>query len=190
MGIDALSENRAAARRAVFLDRDGVLNRVELRNGRPHPPASLAALEILPRVDEALRLLRDAGYLRIVVTNQPDVARGTSSKAEVDAINDVLMQRLPLDWFEVCFHDDVARCACRKPEPGLILESARRFGVDPAASFMVGDRWRDIEAGHRARCRTILVGDGYGETFRARPEVTVASLYEATQWIWARAAAD
>ena len=190
MGIDALNEGRPGARRAVFLDRDGVLNRVELRNGRPHPPSSLAALEILPGVEEALQLLREAVYLRIVVTNQPDVARGATSKADVDAINDALRQRLPLDWFEVCFHDDAERCACRKPEPGLILESARRFGVDPAASFMVGDRWRDIEAGHRARCRTILVGDGYGETFRARPELTVPSLYEATRWILDRAAAD
>jgi D-glycero-D-manno-heptose 1,7-bisphosphate phosphatase len=132
MGIDRNT------RRAVFLDRDGVINRAVVRDGKPHPPARVEELEVIPGVAAALQRLKLAGYLLIVVTNQPDVARGTQSRAEVEAIHNKLASLLPIDEFRACYHDDGDACACRKPKPGLILESARAHGVDLRASVMVG----------------------------------------------------
>jgi D-glycero-D-manno-heptose 1,7-bisphosphate phosphatase len=170
-------------RPAVFLDRDGVLNEAILRNGRPCSPANLSELVITPGARAALEELKREGLLLIVVTNQPDVARGKASRAEVDKINARLAAILPLDVIEVCEHDDEEQCDCRKPKPGMILRAREKLGVDLAASFMVGDRWRDIEAGRRAGCHTILIGDGYGETFSAAPTIKLASLPEAASWI-------
>jgi D-glycero-D-manno-heptose 1,7-bisphosphate phosphatase len=169
--------------RAVFLDRDGVLNRAVVRAGRPYPPASVEALEILPGVAEGLAALRAAGYLLLVVTNQPDVARGTLPRAAVEAIHRELLARLPLDGILCCWHDDADGCACRKPRPGLLREAARSRGLDLPASFMVGDRWRDTEAGQAAGCRTIFIDHGYQERRPDRFDARVASLAEAAAWI-------
>lgn len=166
-------------RRAVFLDRDGVINRAVIRDGKPYPPANLAELEVLPRVPEALHRIRDAGFATIVVTNQPDVARGTTTRAEVEAINAVLAERLAIDEFRVCYHDSADNCECRKPEPGLLLQAARERGLDLAASYMVGDRWRDVEAGQRAGCQTIFIDYSYDEKQPERWNHRVASLWEA-----------
>lgn len=138
------------ARKAVFLDRDGVLNEAVLRNGRPHPPADVSALRIPPDVPGLIQRLRDAGFLTIGVTNQPDVARGAQSRAAVDAINAALRAVVPLDDLLVCYHDDADACECRKPGPGLLIQAAARHGIDLGRSFMMGDRWRDVEAGRRA----------------------------------------
>jgi D-glycero-D-manno-heptose 1,7-bisphosphate phosphatase len=164
---------------AVFLDRDGVVNRAFVRNGTPHPPASLDELEILPGVAEALRLLRGDGYSLIVVTNQPDVKRGTLSSQFVDSIHERLRAELPLDAILTCFHDGADGCVCRKPEPGLLLRAARDFGLELSASFMVGDRWRDMEAGQRAGCRTFYVDYGYAERRPLAYDFRVTSLGEA-----------
>jgi D-glycero-D-manno-heptose 1,7-bisphosphate phosphatase len=173
----------AALRRAVFLDRDGVLNRAHIRNGRPYPPASLAELELLPGSAQACDDLHAAGFALIVVTNQPDIARGTQSTDAVDAIHHALQRQLPLDAVYVCPHDDGDRCSCRKPAPGLLLSAAVAHGVDLGASFMVGDRWRDVEAGRRAGCRTILLESSYTERRAERPDKVVTSLLEASDWI-------
>src|SRR5262249_35905993 len=141
MGVGALT-----MRRAVFLDRDGVLNRAVVRDGKPYPPARLEQLEILPGVVEACITLRTAGFTLVVVTNQPDVARGTQQRAVVQAINEVLRAQVPLDDFRVCYHDEPDGCTCRKPQPGLLLQAARDWQIDLVSSFMVGDSWRDIEA--------------------------------------------
>jgi transaldolase len=148
---------------AVFLDRDGVLNRALIREGKPYPPRTQEELEILPGVKESLQRLRLAGYRLIVVTNQPDVARGTTPRAQVEAFNAWLAERLPLDGFRVCFHDDGENCSCRKPKPGLLLETAAELGLDLPGSWMIGDRWRDVEAGQRAGCRTVWIDAGYRE---------------------------
>ena len=111
-------------RRAVFLDRDGVINRAFVRNGRPYPPASLQSLEILPRVPEALFALKAHGYALVVVTNQPDVSRETSSRESVDRIHERLKSELDLDAILTCFHDDADECDCRKPKPGLLFRAA------------------------------------------------------------------
>jgi len=167
--------------RAVFLDRDGVLNRAFVRGGKPYPPASLAELEIVPDAAPALARLKAAGYVLVVVTNQPDIARGTTTRAAVDEIHTRMAAMLPIDEFRVCPHDDRDACACRKPRPGLLLDPPT---TDVAASVMVGDRWRDIEAGRAAGCRaTILVDCDYDEEIRSEPDARVTSLSEAAEWI-------
>jgi D-glycero-D-manno-heptose 1,7-bisphosphate phosphatase len=170
-------------KRAIFLDRDGVINRTIVRDGKPYPPASLATLEILPGVADALHSLHEAGWLLIVVTNQPDVARGTTTIADVEAINAHLRNYLPIDEFRTCYHDNLDGCNCRKPLPGALFAAADAHGIDLASSYMVGDRWRDTEAGERAGCKTIFIDYGYTEK---QPEIVnhrVQSLTEAVDII-------
>jgi D-sedoheptulose 7-phosphate isomerase len=179
-------ESMAAAekRRAVFLDRDGVINRAFVRDGKPFPPPTPQELEILPGVPEALRDLKAHGYRLLVVTNQPDVGRGKQSRQALDAIHQSLLASLPLDDILVCVHTDQDKCDCRKPLPGMLLEAARQHHIDLSASFMVGDRWRDIEAGYNAGCKTILIDYGYSERPPDRvPDLRVGSLREAADWI-------
>jgi len=174
-------------RRAVFLDRDGVLNRAVVRDGKPYPPDSVAALEILPGVPDALEDLKAAGFLLLVVTNQPDVAKGTQSRAVVETIHRRLRTELPLDAIFVCYHQDSDGCDCRKPAPGLLLEAAARYGLDLSFCFMVGDRWRDVDAGCRAGCQTIFLDRGYRERGpENEPAARVGSLREAADWILER----
>ena len=170
-------------KRAVFLDRDGVINRAIVREGRPYPPADLAALEILPGAADAMHSLHKAGWLLIVVTNQPDVARGTKSRANVEAINAHLQQCLPIDEFRTCYHDSSDRCNCRKPLPGALLAAADAHGIDLASSYMIGDRWRDTEAGERAGCKTIFLDYGYYEKQPEKFNHRVCSLAEAADII-------
>lgn len=170
-------------KRAVFLDRDGVINLALVRDGKPYPPASLAELEILPGVADAMQSLHDAGWLLIVVTNQPDVARGTTLLADVEAINLYLQQSLPIDEFRTCYHDSSDGCDCRKPLPGALIAAANAHGIDLTSSYMVGDRWRDTEAGARAGCKTIFIDYGYDEKQPESFNHRVYSLAEATQII-------
>jgi D-glycero-D-manno-heptose 1,7-bisphosphate phosphatase len=167
-------------RAAVFLDRDGVINRTFIRDGTPYPPVSLRDLEILPHVPEALNALKAQGYSLVVVTNQPDVARGTASRELVDSIHERLKGELGLDAIFTCFHDDADDCDCRKPKPGLLFRAAHDLGIDLTSSFMVGDRWRDVEAGRRAGCRTLFVDCGYRESASHACDFRVGSLLEAS----------
>lgn len=178
MGVDAVT-----MRRAIFLDRDGVLNRAIVVQGRPHPPATLEELELLPGVAEACEELRKAGFLLIVVTNQPDVARGTQRREVVEAINETLLSTVPIDDIRVCYHDDQDHCACRKPLPGLLMEAAREWQIDLSASYMVGDRWKDIESGRNAGCKTILIDCEYRDERPSSPNHRVRSLAEVPDQI-------
>jgi D-glycero-D-manno-heptose 1,7-bisphosphate phosphatase len=175
----------APPRRAVFLDRDGVLNRALVRDGKPYPPSSLAELEILPGAAEACAKLKQAGFLLVVATNQPDVARGKMSREVVESLHAHLSRALPLDRIEVCYHagHGASDCDCRKPRPGMLLRAARELNIDLQRSFMVGDRWRDIDCGHAAGCTTILVDYAYNEPLRQPPEHWVKSLAEAADVI-------
>ena len=175
MGIDAL-------KRAVFLDRDGVITAVTIRDGVTRPPADAEAVEVIAGVAPALDLLAAHDLLRIVVTNQPDVARGLQTRAGVDAINDRLLRDLALDAVFTCYHDDPDRCACRKPKPGLLFEAARRFDIDLGASFMVGDRASDIGAGRAAGCQTFLVHSSV-PIEPCEPDYNVAGLFDAARKI-------
>jgi D-glycero-D-manno-heptose 1,7-bisphosphate phosphatase len=173
-----------AVKAAVFLDRDGVINRSIVRNGRPYPPQRLEDLEILPGVQEALERLKVAGFATVVVTNQPDVARGRQTREVVEAMHSHLAELLSLDEFRVCYHDDQDGCPCRKPKPGLLMQTPID---DLARSVMVGDRWRDVEAGRRAGCRAaVLIDYDYaGEELTAEPDVRFRSLAESVDWILA-----
>ena len=170
--------------RAVFLDRDGVINEAVVRNRKPYPPANLDELKITVGTESALRELKDRGFKLIVVTNQPDVARGSQTQAAVEKINQALSKALPLDDIFVCYHSDENHCDCRKPKPGMLLDAARKHNIDLSRSYLVGDRWRDIDAGHNAGTKTILVDSGYNEREPSRPpEARVRSLREAADWI-------
>jgi D-glycero-D-manno-heptose 1,7-bisphosphate phosphatase len=171
--------------RAVFLDRDGVLNGLVMRNGKATAPFSLDELQILPGVPEALAALHAAGFQLIVVTNQPDVAFGQAEKAHVEAINAHVRARLPIDDIRVCYHMDGDGCACRKPQPGMIYAAAVEREIELARSFLVGDRWRDIGAGKAAGCTTILV-NAFPEGTRVEPDVEVRDLSAAVDWIASR----
>lgn len=169
--------------KAVFFDRDGVLNHAVIKDEKPYPPSSLAELIITDGATSDLASLKKAGFLLIGVTNQPDVARGTTLQSTVEAINQSLLQQLPLDEILVCYHDDYHQCHCRKPLPGLLTTSAEKYHIDLAHSFMIGDRWRDIEAGQRAGCKTILIDYNYAEKKAVSPDFTTTSLSTAVEWI-------
>jgi D-glycero-D-manno-heptose 1,7-bisphosphate phosphatase len=172
--------------RAVFLDRDGVINANLERAGRPVAPTSLADFRILPGVENAVRRLKEYGYLIIVITNQPDVANGLTERATVEAMHDVIRAHLSVDDIKTCFHNDAAGCDCRKPKPGLILTAATEYDVDLAQSYVVGDRWRDVAAGRAAGCATIFIDYGYKQDGPNFPDRVAKSLQEATAFILGR----
>jgi D-glycero-D-manno-heptose 1,7-bisphosphate phosphatase len=172
--------------RAVFLDRDGVINRPIVVDGKPYPPRTLAEFEVLPGVARACTDLKTAGYFLVVVTNQPDVSRGTLKKEAVEAIHEAMVQQLPIDRIEVCYHAGAKfgeRCECRKPQPGMLIRAAAVLDIDLSRSFMVGDRWRDIDCGKLAGCKTIFIDWGYQEELREQPDFRANSLTKAVRWI-------
>ena len=168
---------------AVFLDRDGVINANVVRDGKPVAPTTLADFKLLDGVEEAVLRLKEAGFLIIVVTNQPDLANGRTTQAIMDAMHAELRRRVPVDAIKVCPHVDADNCDCRKPKPGMIIEAAREFSVDLYASYVVGDRWRDVVAGKAAGCLTFYVDYGYEQDGLCEPDVTVRSLSEAAAYI-------
>ncbi|MBV8481244.1 MAG: HAD family hydrolase [Verrucomicrobia bacterium] len=171
---------------AVFLDRDGVINRPIIREGRPYPPGSIAEFEILPGVEDACQALKNAGFLLVVVTNQPDVGRGTLDRGIVEEIHQLMAGRLPLDLVLTCFHGGEQYgqpCECRKPQPGMLRQAASRLQISLPDSYMVGDRWRDIDCGKRAGCKTVFIDWGYAEYLRETPDHLAPNLEEAARII-------
>jgi len=169
--------------KAIFLDRDGVINQVNLVDGIPYPPKDLSELILLPKVAEALQLFKDFGYFLIVITNQPDVARGKTKIETVEIINQFLKDSLPIDDIFTCYHDDIDDCNCRKPKPGSILKAAGQYNINIPGSFMIGDRWRDVEAGKNAGCKTFFIDYSYQEKQPESYDYKVKSLYEAAKII-------
>lgn len=169
-------------KRAIFLDRDGVLNQTIFRMGKPRAPYELNEFRLCEGVEEGISLLKENGFLLVVVTNQPDVARGWVSREAVDAVNNKLRELLPVDDVVACFHTEKDHCECRKPRPGMLLKAARNFSIDLQNSWMIGDRYSDVEAGFKAGCKTILIGEGDtpGEFL---PDFRKASLLEAARLI-------
>ncbi len=174
--------------RAVFLDRDGVINRALEREGKPYPPTSVVEFEILPDVPAACAKLKKAGFLLVVATNQPDVGRGTLAREVVDAIHAHMSAQLPIDRVEVCFHPGkgLSNCDCRKPKPGMLLKAAKELNIDLARSWMVGDRWRDIDCGHAAGCKTVFIDRNYVEELKQKPDFSARNLGEAADIILAQ----
>lgn len=170
-------------KRAVFLDRDGVLNRPVIRQGHPHPPASVEEFAIYEEAAAGCARLKAAGFLLVVVTNQPDVGRGTQDRAEVEAMHDKLLRTLPmLDGIEVCWHAGARYgdpCDCRKPRPGMLWRAATAFQLDLSRSYLIGDRWRDIDCARAAGCRAVFIEHNYDEPLRSPPDFVVATFSEA-----------
>jgi len=179
MGVDPV-------RSAVFLDRDGVINQAIVRHGVPHPPHDVTECVLLPGVHQACQMLWAADYLLIVVTNQPDVARGLQSHKRVEAINAWVQRMLPIQQVLTCYHDNADRCECRKPKPGLLLQAAHRWGIALPRSVMVGDRWSDVEAGRAAGCLSILIEREYSGRERCQPHHIAQDLLSAAYVILRR----
>lgn len=180
MGINALS-------RAVFFDRDGVLNHSTMRAGKPHPPSHVGELRVWDDAKESVRLVVEAGFLPVIVTNQPDVARGTQRLETVAEINGEVARQTGITEVYTCYHDDADDCACRKPKPGLMLRAAADLGLDLSRSYLIGDRVKDIEAGRAAGCVTVFIDLQYPETaIDVGAELRASSLREAVDWILER----
>jgi D-glycero-D-manno-heptose 1,7-bisphosphate phosphatase len=171
--------------RAVFLDRDGTISRSLVRGGLPFAPTALSDFEILPEAPEACARLKRAGFLLVVVTNQPEVGRGTMKKETVEAMHAKMQREVPIDRVEVCYHPGhgASQCDCRKPKTGLLVNAARELNIDLARSWMVGDRWRDIDCGVAAGCRTVFVDRGYAESLKQAPDFRTRDLAEAAEII-------
>ena len=169
--------------RAVFLDRDGVVNRPMIRNGRTFAPQALADFELMPGIHELTQALQQAQFKIVVVTNQPDVAAGKVDRSVVDEMHKIIRRELQVDDIRACFHVDADACDCRKPKPGLLLSAAKDFGVDLRHSFIIGDTWRDMAAGKAAQCRTILLDTGYADEHRENADAVAHSLPEAGELI-------
>ena len=183
MGVGSLN-------RAVFFDRDGVLNDAIVRDGVPHPPGSLEELRVVPSARRAVDRVREAGYLAVAITNQPDAARGLTSIETIRAINARLEREAGLDAVYTCFHDDGDECACRKPKPGLLVRAAEEHDLDLQRCYVIGDRVKDVECGRAAGCTTIFLDFHYGETvLPVDADITAASLDEAIGAILVRSKA-
>lgn len=182
------SSPATAFRRAVFLDRDGTLNRQIIREGRPFPPTNLDQFALFPGVPAACAKLAAAGFALVVATNQPDVGRGTQSRAMVEAMHARLRELVPqIEHIEVCYASGLGKSSPpdrrRKPEPGMLLDAALSLDLDLSRSWMVGDRWRDIDCGKRAGVRTVFIDYGYAEELRALPDFTVPNFAAAAEVI-------
>ena len=169
--------------KAVFLDRDGVINANVDRGGKPVAPTSAKDFRILPGVDDAVAALKNAGFLIVVATNQPDIKTGRTSLSELEAMHAEIRRRMPVDAIKACFHVDADNCQCRKPRPGMLTEAAAELNISLADSYMIGDRWRDVEAGRAVGCRTFFVDWGYPQDGPLHPDWTVRSLAEAAKMI-------
>ena len=167
----------------VFLDRDGVLNRAFPEDGTTRPPWNVDELELLPGVPEAIERLRAAGFALVVVTNQPDVARGRQTCTEVEAINRKLSRQLPIDDIFACFHDTRDGCDCRKPKPGMLLAAARKWNLDLPGGFLIGDRWSDVAAAQAAGCRGVLIETPFSQADRCTPDYRTTGIATAVDWI-------
>lgn len=171
-------------KRAIFLDRDGVINQTIVKSGKPYPPKCLDDLQIIHGVMESLQKLNELGFYLYVITNQPDVARGKLLRAEVEKINTYIMKILPISDVHVCYHDDIDNCSCRKPKPGLLYKVRDRYNVNLEGSYMIGDRWKDIKAGQNAGCKTIFIDYNYRERKPEPPaNFSCSNLIEASDWI-------
>jgi len=173
----------SARAKAVFLDRDGVINRMYFRKGAYRSPQEPSEWAYLDGVEATLQALRDRGYLLLVCTNQPDVARGWLRREVVDEFHRRLATDLPVSRIYACFHDDASACACRKPKPGMLLQGGEEFHVDLAQSWMVGDRWKDIEAGRAAGCRTVYLRHDHDQEASGGPDFEIRALPELLEII-------
>mgnify|MGYP001191920302 FL=1 len=169
--------------RAVFFDRDGVINQALARDGHPFPPANWDEFSWVDGIKDVSKILKDAGFMLFCVTNQPDVRRGIQDRSVVEALHQYILVHLPLEKIYVCYHDDRDGCACRKPRPGMILKARDQYGLNLDSCWLVGDRWKDIDAGNAVGCQTVFLNYDYDETLRSSPDHTIFHLSELTSLI-------
>ena len=170
-------------KKSVFLDRDGVINKVYIKDGLPRSPNSSNELKILPGVRESIIKLKKLNFICLMVTNQPNVSRKKIDKNSVIQMNNFLKNEIALDDIFVCYHDDSDNCNCRKPKPGLLLQAGKKWDVDFKKSFMIGDRWKDIQAGEKMGCKTIFLDYKYSEKKPKKPDFVSDSLLNAAHII-------
>lgn len=170
--------------KAVFLDRDGVINHSFVQDGKPYPPATLEEFYFYNDVEEALNLLKENGYLLVIVTNQPDVATGKQLRETVEKMHQIIKKNLPIDLIKVCYETDSPNCLCYKPKPGMLIEASKEMNIDLSQSYMIGDRWRDIGAGQNAGCkRSILIERGYQEKNPYKADFICKNLLKAANFV-------
>ena len=165
-------------KKGIFFDRDGVINKSLILNNKPYPPKSLKDFEFFENIEKTLEQVRKSGFMSFIFTNQPDVARGALGKDKIEEINKYIYSKLPINKIYCCYHDDKDNCECRKPKAGMLYEAAKEFDVDLKKSFVVGDRWRDIDAGNLAGCKTIFIDYGYSEKLKTKPDYTINKIDE------------
>ncbi len=155
--------------RAIFLDRDGVINKVIFRenSNKPKSPRKFEEFELIEGVEDFLKKLKEKEFLTIIVTNQPDVARGFTSWETLNKMHNFIKENLSIDDIYTCPHDDNSSCQCRKPKPGMLRQAAKKWDVDLKNSFLIGDNWRDIGAGENAGCTTILIDYPYNKKIKS-----------------------
>lgn len=144
-------------KRAVFIERDAILN--EVRTGPKHqvPPLTLEEFKINQQAKDPLLKLKGAGFVLVATTNQPGLSRGYQSRRELDRMHEVLRRSFPLDDLMVCPHDETDHCPCRKPRPGLLIEAAFKWHLNLDHSFVISDKWQDAEAARTAGCTSVLL---------------------------------
>lgn len=176
-------DSSGKSRRAVFLDRDGVINKAEIHDGKSYAPRNIESFELFPDAVKATEILHNAGLVLIVVTNQPDVGNGLVERSVVEEMHKKLLTLLPINDIKACYHKQDDNCSCRKPKSGMLLEASRQWDIDLTKSFMIGDRWSDVLAGRSQGCYTVLIDRGNSEKLKEEPDATASSLIEASRLI-------
>ncbi len=169
--------------KAIFLDRDGVINKVIMRNGKPSSPWKLKEFEILPDVKECLVAFKKMGFLNIIFTSQPDISRGFLQIEDLEKMHEIIDKTLLVDEIRFCPHDDKDNCSCRKPKPGLILEAVQKWSIDLRESYVIGDTWKDIGAGKAVGCKTFLLRREYNKGFQKDYDFEVSNLKKTVEII-------
>lgn len=149
---------------AVFIERDGILNRVCVERQNQVSPRTVEELDLNDAAVIPLKALKDAGFLLVGTSNQPGLSRGYLARRELDLMHTLIRKRFPLDDLLVCPHDEFDRCPCRKPKPGLFQEAAYKWHLDLEHSFVVSDKWQDAEAAHNAGCTSLLIKSPWNGT--------------------------
>ncbi|MBF0288345.1 MAG: HAD family hydrolase [SAR324 cluster bacterium] len=170
--------------KAILLDRDGVINHSIVIGGKPYPPPTMAEFQFTEAIQETLEILKKANYILVIFTNQPDVGRKTQSLQQVEMFHQHIQVTLPIDQIYACFHDNSDQCDCRKPKPGMLYQAQKDWNIDFSRSYVVGDRWRDIDAGNEVGCQTIWIDYGYDEELHSQPDFTVQSVQEISKIIY------
>jgi len=159
-------------KKAIFFDRDGTLIKSNLSSDKkPIAIKNLSELKLFPSVKKILKKLNKE-FLIFIITNQPDVYRGINTKKNVIEINNYLKKILPIKKIYTCFCSS-KNCTFRKPNPGMMIDASKKYNIDLKKSYVVGDRWKDIDAGHKVRCKTIFINKDYEEKLKEKPAYTI-----------------